>query len=409
LDNMDNDRTRAASTGTGPRVSEAPLSVLMATASIEPSGLGEHMITLAAALPPDVRSTLVFPGTCAGLNTTRRARQMGLVAHTLPLAALRHGSATFGALLAAVRPDVVHIHAGVPEEAHALAAAAREHRIRAVIRTEHNPYTLRTLNVNTPRVKALEAEYASGVRCVDRIICVSQGVRQTYRMAQVSVPYTVVHNGITPRPAHTARDAVRASLGIGDEPLVLTVGRFVQQKWHITLVNALPGLLARCPGTMLAWAGQGPLGPMLRARAQALGVSGHILFLGHRSDIPDLMGAADLLCAPSYFEGHPLVILEALAAGLPVVASRSVGNTEAVHDEETGLLFPFDDAPALASTLARLLSDHDLMARLGSAGVSRVRDEFSAERMARNTLDVYRQTLAGRGQTSMMRRQTASR
>jgi glycosyltransferase involved in cell wall biosynthesis len=111
------------------------------------------------------------------------------------------------------------------------------------------------------------------------------------------------------------------------------------------------------------------------------------------------MAAADVLCAPSYFEGHPLVILEALAASLPVVASRSVGNTEAVLDGETGLLFPFDNAPVLAHTLARLLSDPGLMARLATAGASRVREEFSAERMASETLDVYRQTLAGREET----------
>jgi glycosyltransferase involved in cell wall biosynthesis len=266
---------------------------------------------------------------------------------------------------------------------------------RAVIRTEHNAYTLRTLKIKSPKVRALEAAYACGVRFVDRIICVSQGVRLTFRMADVAAPFSVVHNGIVPRAASAARDAVRASLGIGDQPLILTVGRFVQQKWHITLVNALPRLLAACPNAMLAWVGQGPLESALRARAGALGVSGHILFLGRRNDVPDLMGAADLLCMPSYFEGHPLVILEALAAGLPVVAARSVGITEAIRDGETGLLFPFDNAPVLAHTLGRLLADAPLMERLRTAGPGSVRDQFTAVRMAGETVQVYRQTLAG--------------
>lgn len=223
------------------------LTVLMVTESIEPSGLGEHMITLAGALPPDVHATLLFPTTYAGLNSTRRARDAGLPVIALPLAALRQGTPTFSAVLDGVRPDIVHLHAGVPEEGHPLAAAARRWGARAVIRTEHNPYTLRTLKVRTPKVKAQEAAYAAGVRHVDRIICVSRGARLTYRMAHVAVPFSVVHNGIVPRAAATPRDRVRAGLGIGGEPLILTVGRFVQQKSHITLLDALPRLLAgRC-------------------------------------------------------------------------------------------------------------------------------------------------------------------
>jgi glycosyltransferase involved in cell wall biosynthesis len=396
LDKMnDDDSDASGAPGSANIEGYNPLAVLMVTESTEPSGLGEHMITLAAALPPEVRTTLVFPSTRAGLNSTRRARETGLSAVTLPLAALKQGTAAFGATLDRTHPDIVHVHAGVPEEAHKLAAAARAWGARAVIRTEHNPYTLRTLKVKTPKVKAQEAAYACGAQCVDRIICVSRAARLTFRMAEVAVPFSVIHNGIVARAANAPPAAVRAGLGVGDKPLILTVARFVQQKWHLTLVNALPRLLAVYPQAMLAWVGQGPLAPALRARAQALGVSGHILFLGNRSDVPDLMGAADLLCLPSYFEGHPLVILEALAAGLPVVASRSLGITEAIRDGESGLLFPFDNAPVLAHTLARLLADPALQARLRAAGPGWVRRQFTAARMASQTFEVYRETLAG--------------
>jgi hypothetical protein len=141
-----------------------PLSVLMVTESIEPSGLGEHMIALAGALPPGVHATLAFPGTYAGLASARRARAAGLPVEVLPLAALRQGTPMFGAALERIRPDVVHLHAGVPEEGHALAAAARRWGAQAVVRTEHNPYTLRTLKMKGPKVKAQEAAYAAGVR-----------------------------------------------------------------------------------------------------------------------------------------------------------------------------------------------------------------------------------------------------
>jgi hypothetical protein len=101
-----------AAPGHGWQAGSSTLTVLSVTDSIEPSGLGEHMITLAAAWPAEVRATLVFPTTCAGLHTARRARQAGLATVTLPLAALRHQSAAFGATLALTRPDIVHVHAG---------------------------------------------------------------------------------------------------------------------------------------------------------------------------------------------------------------------------------------------------------------------------------------------------------
>jgi glycosyltransferase involved in cell wall biosynthesis len=108
------------------------------------------------------------------------------------------------------------------------------------------------------------------------------------------------------------------------------------------------------------------------------------------------MAASDALCAPSYFEGHPLVILEAMSAGLPVVAARSLGITEAVRNEETGLLFPFGNAPVLTRTLAALLEDPDLAACLRENGRRAIEEEFSALRMARETLLLYRDVLKGK-------------
>lgn len=384
-------------TGNRDRWARSPRSVLLVTDSIEPSGLGVHMITLAGALPLWLARTLLFPGTAPGLCSARCAREAGLASDTLPLAALRLGSASFCAMLEHLRPDIVHVHAGIPEEGHQLAAAARACGVPAVVRTEHQPYTLRTLKVRTARIHALEAEYANGVQHVNRIICVCDAARKTFRMAHVSVPFSVVRNGISAIAGRASRTVVRAGLEIGEQPLVLTVARFVRQKRHITLVNALPRLLAACPAAVLAWVGQGPLEAELRARARELGVLEHILFLGNRCDVPDLMAAADVLCLPSYYEGHPLVILEALAAGLPVVAARVLGVTEAVRDGKTGMLFPVDDAQVLAGKLATLLLDASLRERLRNAGLLAARRQFSARRMAQETLAVYRQALAGGG------------
>jgi glycosyltransferase involved in cell wall biosynthesis len=364
---------------------------LLVTESLEPSGVGEHMATLAAMLRDDVQAVLVFADSPGGNALARRVRASGLAARVMPADALTVGGPEFTAALDQYRPEVVHVHAGIGWEGHQLAAAARAWGALAIVRTEHLPYTLRAL-----KKPSLEAAYARGVEKVDRIICVCQAARRTFLMSGVEeARFSVIYNGIVPRPSGRGRDEVRGRLGAGHGPLILTVARFTEQKGHSTLLNALPGVLAAHPGAHLAWVGNGPLEEQLRARAGVLGVAGNILFLGCRDDVGDLMAAADVLCLPSYFEGHPLVVLEAMAAGLPVVAARSLGITEAVRNGETGLLVPFDNAPVLVDALCRVLNEPELAARLGAAGRAAVRQHFSAHRMARETLSLYMNVLDG--------------
>lgn len=348
------------------------------------------MIILACALRGDVDALLVFGATPGGSQAAARAKALGLCARAAPLPKLAPGR-EFAALLQAFRPDVAHIHAGIGWEGHALAAAARAEGIRAVVRTEHLPYTLRELGA-----PELEDAYARGVAPVDRIICVCDAARRTFGMSGVDpARYTTVHNGVDARRPQCSREEVRARLGLGDVPLILTVARFTEQKRHVTLLDALPRLLRTHPRAHLLWVGSGPLEAMLRERAAALGMAGQVLFMGERPDVPDLMAASDAFCLPSYFEGHPLVVLEAMAAGLPVVAARSLGITEAVRDDETGLLFRFANAPLLAATLARLLDNPSLAAHLARAARYATTRYFTARRMAAQTLQVYRAVLDG--------------
>jgi len=363
--------------------------VTLVTDSPDPSGVGEHMLTLAALLQNDVQISLIFSDSAGGAAMACRGRNAGLDTWSIPVQALLEGGASLVKVLQPWHPDLVHVHAGIALEGHAVAAAARAARVPAVVRTEHLPYTLRTLGR-----PALEALYARGVHPVDRIICVCEAARHTFGMADVDPSrYAVIHNGIMVRKPIRDRAAVRAQLDTQGDTLVLTVARFSEQKHHATLIDALPLLLESHPGVQLLWAGSGPLQAQLGERAAHLGVEAHISFLGRRDDVPDLMAASDALCAPSCFEGHPLVILEAMAAGLPVVAARSLGITEAVRNEETGLLFPFGNAPVLARTLATLLEDPDLAACLRENGRRAIAEEFSALRMARETLLLYQNVL----------------
>lgn len=201
----------------------------------------------------------------------------------------------------------------------------------------------------------------------------------------------VVHNGI-PVPAGR-REPLRRELGLRDDDvLVLAVGSLRPNKGHRVLIEALAGLL-RCEGPgrwRLAIAGQGEEREALVRRAQELGMAERVHLLGQREDIADVQAAADVFAMPSYAEGLPLALLEAMFAGSAIVASGVGGIPEAVADGEEALLTPPADPDALRRALARLIADPALRARLGAAARRRADAEFRIERMADRYEALYR-------------------
>lgn len=205
---------------------------------------------------------------------------------------------------------------------------------------------------------------------------------------------SVVHNGIdqapfTGRMNCELRDTLNA---MDDKPLVLTVARLDEQKGHCYLLQAA----AQVPEARFVLAGDGPERTSLEAQAQELGLGNRVVFLGYRSDIWDLLSCCDLFVLPSLYEGLPLSVLEAMAAGKPVIATSVGGTDEAVIPGETGLFVPPADPASLAYAIRCLLGDPALAGRLASAGRDRVRLEFSAERMVRQVTQVYDELLARR-------------
>jgi glycosyltransferase involved in cell wall biosynthesis len=166
---------------------------------------------------------------------------------------------------------------------------------------------------------------------------------------------------------------------------VLTPARLHQQKGHAYLLTAA----ALVPDATFVLAGDGPLRAELEQRARELGVAGRCLFLGERADVPDLLAAADLFLLPSLWEGLPLSVLEAMAAGRPVVATAIGGTDEAVTDGVTGLLVPPRDPAAIAAAIARLRDDPGLAERLAAAGRARVEREFSSRATAERVMRIY--------------------
>ena len=363
-----------------------PRRVCLFTDSREPSGLGEHMLALAAELAGDWDVAIVCPPTRAGLSLLARAREVGLLAQPLDV----RDTSSEGDLVAWLRArpvDVFHAHAGIGWEGHHGICAARAAGVPVVARTEHLPNLL-----TDPRERA---DHARVVELVDRVICVSEGVRASFAGSGIPASkLSAIPNGIRPRRPRPDRLGLRRQLGLHPSArIALTVGRLVEQKGFDLLLRAAPRIVAEQPDSVLAWIGVGPLEDQLRAAVGALGLEGRVRFLGRRRDVPALLAASDVLVLPSRFEGLPLAALEAMAAGLPVVGTRVCGTSEVVVDGETGRLVEPGDAVGLAEAVVSALGDPERAARWGQAGRRRAARLFGASRMAARTAAVYDEEL----------------
>jgi len=195
------------------------------------------------------------------------------------------------------------------------------------------------------------------------------------------------------------RGAVRAGLGYDDSHVVITeVGTVDARKNQAGLIEAMARVRAEAPHARLLLVGSSEAGFLesLRAQAGRLGVSDVVTFAGRRSDVPDVLAATDIFCLPSLREGFARVIVEAMAAGRPVVASDASGNPEAVVDERTGLLYPVGEADALASALLTLVRSPELREEFGRAGRALAAERFSAEAVADRVYSIYGSVLAER-------------
>jgi glycosyltransferase involved in cell wall biosynthesis len=264
-------------------------------------------------------------------------------------------AAAFGVRRALRRehPDVVHAHNPGMGLVTAL-ATLRGHTTPALV-TMHG---------------APEEDYREAARALRfsglPVIACGPGVAAALTEHGVEVAGTIV-NGVAPAPRAADAETLRESLGLAHHlRLVVAVGRLVPQKNHALAVRSI----ASVPGAGLVVVGDGPLRPELTALVDSLGVADRVRFTGARGDARSLIGAADITLLTSVWEGLPLVVLEALAAGTPVVATDVRGVRELVSDGETALLAPAEDADALAAATRRVLGDDGLAARLRANGLA---------------------------------------
>jgi glycosyltransferase involved in cell wall biosynthesis len=190
----------------------------------------------------------------------------------------------------------------------------------------------------------------------------------------------VIPNGVDTRrfrPLPEARAEVRRQLGLGEAFAWLAVGRFELAKDYPTMLAAFAGVSARRPDSMLLLVGRGSLQPQIEELARSLGLGDRVRFLGVRRDVAELMSAADGYVLSSAWEGMPVVLLEAGAAGMPIVATSVGGNREVVLEGETGLLVPPRDPVALSEAMLRLAAlPTDIRHRLGQRGREHIETRY---------------------------------
>jgi len=291
------------------------------------------------------------------------------------------------------RPDVVHSHM---VHANLMARALRLFvRIPALVSTIHNIYEGGRL---------LMAGYRLSNALVDHMTIVSEAAAERFLRERI-VPrelLTVVPNGVDTDlfrnvPAG-ARDALRHSWGIDREFVWLAVGRFEIAKDYPTMLRAFAAVREREPDSVLLLVGRGSLQKETEALANELHLGSAVRFLGVRQDVPQVMSAADAYVMSSAWEGMPMVLLEAAAAGLPIVATRAGGNHEVVHDGESGYLVPPRDSYALSQAMQRLMNHSETERRkMGDAGRNHVRTHYGLHRVAEQWEGLYRAVLARKG------------
>ncbi|MBI4574773.1 MAG: glycosyltransferase [Planctomycetes bacterium] len=350
------------------------MKVALLTTVLEPGGAEGQILSLTKGLVG--RGHEVHVAGLAGPGPlVEPLREAGATVDILGMARGRPSLQGLGALLGwlgEVRPQVLHtwlFHAGVagrvagclrraPPRVHSVQVAERGRRSQLLVDALGWP---------------LVACYA----------CASEAVsRWLGRWGVPSRRRVVIPNAVDLPAARGAPPD-----GGPGPPVVLCVARMVRQKGLDTLLRAV-ALLPRTRPVSLWLAGEGPERPGLERLARGLGLS-RVEFLGWRADVPDLLGEADVLALPSRWEGLPVAVLEAMAAGVPVVATAVDGTAETVVHGETGLLVPPGDPVGLALALDRVLGDREAARRMGEAGRRRAGLHFRVDAMVEAYLGLY--------------------
>jgi len=236
---------------------------------------------------------------------------------------------------------------------------------------------------------------------VSGYIAVSEEVKQALidEIGSIGDNVTVILNGVDLRRyvPEADKSEMRKKLGLASESkIIAVVATFKEQKGHRFLIEAASSLGKNFPGLQILLIGDGELRGDLEKQTRDLALNETIKFLGIREDIPDLLSVSDMFVLPSLWEGLPMALVEAMASGLPIVATEVSGSKQAIIPGKTGLLVPPGDVQELEKAISFLLTQPELGEQMGAAARIRAKEEFSAEKQARDHLDLYRRCMAKR-------------
>ena len=362
-----------------------PVRLLLVVDSLEVGGAERQVVDLAVALRRKGYVVTVACSVAGGLSGALEEADIP-VRPLLRRLAKRRLSLTYAwrlrQLLRRERFDLVHAHIYASVAAAAIATLGMD--VPLVI-TEHTEASWQTWR----------ARWVSRwvYRRVERIIAVSTPIRRRLIERDGVHPdlITIVPNAVVSSSVPHTDASLPAELR--ERPLVGVVARLQPEKGVASFLKAAARVALRFPEANFVVAGDGPLRRELVAMVESLNLKKRVHFLGFRSDASALMRSLDVLAVPSLTEGSPLVTLEAMAAGVPVVASAVGGIPDQIRHDKEGLLVPPGDTGALGDALLALLRDPARARRLGEAGRRRAASTFSHATMVRQIEDVYRGVL----------------
>jgi len=357
------------------------------------AGTEKHLLTLLPGLKGrglDVRLIILADAAFPMDAYAAQMSGLGVPAEQMPIGG-HVDAGLFGRLrrrIGEMAPDAVHTHL-IHADLHGVIAARRA-GVARIFTTLHNDDPFR----GRWAIRMLQGYLW---KRITRAIAISEAIRRHAIEVQGAPPEKVVliYHGIELAAAALVpgRPTMRFSLGLPADAVVFgSVCRLTEQKGIAEGLQAFAEVVRRVPGARYVIAGDGPLRAALEARAKAAGLGDSVRFLGWRDDAAEVMTAFDVFLMPSRWEGFGLAAIEAMAAGLPVIATRVTALPEIVADGVTGRLVGAGDVATLVRAMLEACENPGLARQMGMRGRERVATEFGAGRMIDRTLAVYQES-----------------
>ena len=380
------------------RKSGEKIRVLQVVTRLVRRGVPRHVLDVATHLNPERFDVEVLAGLGEPWEGSlwEEARERGVVTHRVT--SLRRAINPVRDLIAfwklyrkmrGGRYDVVHTH--ISKAGFLGRLAARCARVPVAVHTYHG--RIEELNTGTVTGRVLTLCERLAAKMSDALVAVSAIESRQKQAAGIGCgqQWHIIHAGIDLRHYQDERDWERHS-GVAGDPVIGTIGTLTHEKGIDSLIEALPAVIAHHPGLQLYIVGAGPMEARLRQATGRLEVDSAVHFAGVVEDVRPWLSAFDLLVQPSRSEGLALAVLEAMAMGVPVLATDVGGMAEAIEDGVNGKLISAGDAAELAVALSAALVDRSKSKAMGNAGTESVKG-FSMEYSARQLGALYERLL----------------